>query len=291
MIAYYPSSYNEETEELETKVFNSSEFEDNYDSATKGNLKDYAHKYQTNLFTSVNYFSDIFVNSINGVSDTVLGYLQNITQDVQQSLNTLNGEISTIHSDIDDVNETITTINTTLTDITYDEENDVTMIQNNLYAETISTNNNLAVSNNCAISGTLSASTINNQKLITNEIVTGKLVSNEISCKGKMSSYSDVGCYLFVVVNIPATGQTYVPSLITIPLMKSQFINTIFAPTSPFSFIVTLKNGYSIEFYDAEGFLIGSLNNVTDDFIYNRSLLFNIAPYRVVLKLDNIILY
>jgi hypothetical protein len=103
----------------------------------------------------------------------------------------------------------------------------------------------------CGIANTLNVTNINTQKLISNKILSQSILTNNIICNGTIQSYSDVGCYLYVTINIPAQGLTYVPSLLMLPLMRSQFVSTMFVPTSPFSFIVILKNGYAIEFYDA----------------------------------------
>jgi hypothetical protein len=109
MFSYFPTSYDTDLETLNTSTFNSEEFEYNFSGATKADLQSYAHKYQTNVFSNVNYFTDIFVSNVNGVSSTVLAFLTNITEDVQEKLNWLTTNV--------------TTMTETLTGIYYDEIN------------------------------------------------------------------------------------------------------------------------------------------------------------------------
>jgi flagellar biosynthesis/type III secretory pathway chaperone len=272
----------------------------------------------TGNITTIN--DNLIVNSINNISSTVLSYLVDITGDVQSAINNLNsittnitynptGNITTINDNLlanyvngvaqatfsylvditQDVEVALDNLQLITTNMSYDSINNVTYINDYFTVSDLSTSNNLAISNNCAISGELTVNQINSQNMLINSINSQSLSTNQIICNGTFSSYSDIGCYLYVLVKVPSVGQE-TTSLLTIPLMKSQLVSNLFVASSPFIASVTLKNNYSIAILDSSGTIQYSLSNTTNDFIYNKSAIFNALPYKINIFINNILL-
>ena len=142
---FFPLTWNDQTKKLDSKEFNSSDFNYNYGSITKGDLLKYANKTSINIFQQINYFTDLFANSINGVNKDIFAFLINITEDVQGF---------------------ITYSKKILTNIEYIEEDDITSIKSNLLTERITCNNN-----------------INSSKLISLSLVSQNVITNNLKTK------------------------------------------------------------------------------------------------------------
>lgn len=145
---YFPRSWNYNSNTNDSKEFNSSDFNYNYSFVMIGDLLSYANVARINVFSNINYFTDIFVNSINGLSKDVFQYLLNIHQDVQEFM------------DIES-NKT--------TKLNYN--NGVTSINDNFYVDRLSCP--YTINTNKLISDTIVANTIKCKNVIyeNNEVV------------------------------------------------------------------------------------------------------------------------
>jgi hypothetical protein len=262
--SYYPITFNQSTGELETDTFNTYDFEANYEAVTVVDLQNYAHKYHSNVFTNTNYFSDIFVNSINSVNDTVLDYLSTITENVQDKLTFLYNNIIAI------LGKT--------TNINYYDSYDMTTITNNVKMERLTVENNVNVKS-LIVSSHINANQINNQSMISRTINTEQLYCQNIRCKTIISS-SDIGVYLYY------NNQT-------IPIQKSQALSNIMSTiNSPFNCTVTIKQNYKIVFMDAHKKRILQIRNDfvgSNDFLYNQKVELTQAPYLINLYFEDML--
>lgn len=235
-------------------------------------LANYANLNYANFFTNNNYFQMISVLSINNISSTALGYLVNITQDVQGALDYLSGSVSGIL--------------TTISNFSYDSVNNITSLSGFSYFNSLSSPNNLAVSGDAGISGNLYVNSINTTTIQTSRMNTQYITSSSITTNSIIFN-NDVGCYLYINVLIPTSGQTYTNSILPIPLMKSQTASNLFNISNPFVCSITLKNNYSIQFLDSNGYVLYSLTNYTNDFLYNKNVSFTGNLYQINLFLNN----
>ncbi len=89
-------------------VFNPNDFEKQYASVSYADLLDYANLYSSNNFHGENTFVNIFVDSINSITEQTLNYISNLTSDAQTQIdgkrskddNLFNGNIYTVIDDV-----------------------------------------------------------------------------------------------------------------------------------------------------------------------------------------------
>jgi hypothetical protein len=243
---FYPTSFDLETGTL-TRPFNVDDFKNAYSSVNKGELNDYANKYKSNVYRANNYFQDIFVNSVNGLSSNILEFLSTITENVQDALNYLG----------------IITVN-----IDYDATNNVTKIEASTYTDSItstSINAKKMTSINCQT-----------QSLVTNKIVSNRIMTRTIRCDEIIAKNTQpVGAYIFLengrTIPIIKTGviTTSMPSLVSLPGKSCE---------------VTLLPGYRINFLDSLGNLIFSVDNTdAEAMLYGKIIRFPVLPYKYTL--------
>lgn len=92
------------------EIFNTSDFDHEYESVKFNDLLDYANLFSSNTFLGANSFVDItFSGMLNSLSSTTLSYLNNITSDVQAQINQLIEDITTINNTITTNNDQIIT--------------------------------------------------------------------------------------------------------------------------------------------------------------------------------------
>lgn len=90
----YPKNFNYSTGNVDGE-FNSADFVD-----TNFDLLNYASLYGNNYFKGVNYFIDLFAQSVNGVNSSVFPYLANLTSDAQGQLDILQEQIIALMGDV-----------------------------------------------------------------------------------------------------------------------------------------------------------------------------------------------
>jgi hypothetical protein len=265
MISNYPVTFDETNQMNKTNTFNKSDFTANNKSATVADLKLYAHKYKQNLFTETNYFAGILVNSINEVSDTILTYLSTITENVQEALNYCRSNILAILR--------ITT------NLQYIDVNDMTTLSSNVKMERLTVENNINVKTLVA-SDNINVTHINNVSMLTKTISSQQINCKNIRCNNIISS-NDVGVYIF-------------NNNKTIPLQKSQTINNILPnATSPFQCTITIKQGYKVNFMDAQNKRLLQIRNdypQSNDFKYNAVVDLPTKPYKINVYCENVLL-
>jgi hypothetical protein len=265
MISNYPVTFDETNQKNTTKTFNPADFNANNKTATVSDLKNYAHKYKPNLFTETNYFNNILVHSINGVSETILTLLETITENVQDALEYCRTNIVEILR--------ITT------NLDYVEEDDMTTLSANVKMERLTIENNVNVKSLVA-SDHINATHINNHSMLSKLITTQQLNCQTIRCKNIVAS-NDVSVYIYYYNK-------------TIPLQRSQAIRNILPDaTSPFTCCVCLKQGYRVEFMDSQNKRLFQLCNdypTSNDFKYNLAVALSVKPYKVNIFYENVLL-
>jgi hypothetical protein len=144
-----------------------------------------------------------------------------------------------------DVQENFNNIFNRITSIQYFTDNQTTYISNNTYCDNLGSNDIEAQ--------IVNVSNINNQQLNTFSIRTNELKSNTITAQ-RINHNFDIG--LFLVID----------GFYTLPLMKSQTL-----PEYPLETLIYghLKPNYAILCKTNTGELLVSLQNDTDDFMYN----------------------
>jgi hypothetical protein len=152
---FYPTSYNATTGELETSEFNSSDFNSNYGYVQKGDLLRYGNLYAINIWQQINYFSDIFSNTVNGVASSTFVFLADITENVQ---------------------EAITSLRLILTNVTYSSDSNITNISNTLSSDKITVAENIncnKVVSKSSLCGDLRTSNLRVKSLIVDDVEFG----------------------------------------------------------------------------------------------------------------------
>jgi hypothetical protein len=246
MSDFYPTSFDVESGQL-TRGFNADDFKSSHSNANKGDLNDYANKFKSNIYYSHNFFQDILVTAINGVSSNVLDFLSSITENVQDALNYLS----------------IITVN-----IGYDQTNNVTQIDASTFADaltSISINSKKMTSINCQT-----------QSLVTNKITSNKIMTKTVTCDEIIAkNVQPVGAYIFLenarTIPIIKTGTitTVMPSLLSLPSKSCE---------------VTLLPGYRINFLDSIGNLIFSIDNTdSETVLYGKIVRFPVLHYKFTL--------
>jgi hypothetical protein len=272
MNSYYPTSYDTNTNTLTTTIFNTDEFESNYGYVTQGEIKNYANLYNSNIFFNTNQFTDIFVNSLNGITSTTLGFLTDITQDVGMFMSWTTTNLNNVIS--------------SLTNLSYNSVNNITSLIGLVYLENPSTPNNMAITGNLNVGNNINTSFLNTFQTFSNSVVSNSITTNSLVCSN-LHYNNDIGCYLYVITSIPQQGQSYTNTLLTIPLMKSQTASNLFTIGNSFTGAITLKPNYSISFTDTNGYILYSLSNTTNDFMYNKSISFSGTVSKINLYLNN----
>jgi hypothetical protein len=265
MFSNYPITFDETNQVNTTRTFNKSDFTANNQSATVADLKYYAHKFKSNLFTETNYFNGILVNSINEVTDTILTYLSTITENVQTAINYCKSNIVEILR--------ITT------NFGYNTESDMTTINSNVKMERLTIENNVNAKV-VVVSDYINATQINNHTLLTKNITAQQINCQNIRCNNMISS-NDVSVYIYY-------GNK------TIPLQRSQTIRNILPDaTSPFTCTLTIKQSYKVIFLDAQDKRLTELRNdypQSNDFIYNMQVNLSVKPYKINIYYENVLL-
>ena len=255
MTNYFPRNFDLSNNTFSTTIFNTDDFNYLNGYATIAQLQSYANLTTSNVFQATNYFQDIFVQNINGVSSTALGYLSHINEDVQYAIDALQSGVSEL-------------LNITQA-ISYDASSNSTYVDNNLITDNFGSSN-VAISNNIAISGQVNADKINTFSIFTNNVNSNSIISNNIQCNNLINT-SDVCVFLSIPIVIATFGSTYNTTLITYPLNCSQNVTDLFSNNSNnFQCVMTVKNGYLVEFYDSNNGLVFSYDNRNSTkFIYN----------------------
>jgi hypothetical protein len=265
MISNYPQTFDETNQKNTTKTFNPADFNANNKSATVADLKNYAHKYKPNLFTETNYFNNILVHSINGVSETILTLLETITENVQDAINYCRSNIVEILR--------ITT------NLDYVDASDMTTLSSNVKMERLTVENNVNVKSLVA-SDYINATHVNNHTMLSKLITTQQLNCQSIRCKNIVAA-NDVSVYIYYNNK-------------TIPLQKSQTINNILPDaTSPFQCTITIKQSYKVNFMDAQNNRLLQIRNdypQSNDFKYNAIVDLPIKPYKINVYCENVLL-
>jgi hypothetical protein len=231
--------------------YNPDDFRFKQGNATLQDLEDCAKVNESNVFTNTNYFTDIFVRAINGLSYTVLSYLSNITEDVQSGLNRSQN-------------------------LTYDIESGNTHINNATYADRLTVE-----SFNCKKVATLTVQTqtVTSNKIISRSALVGRLVCDSFEAK----NFLPVGAYIFLENgrNVPiikgGTIITAMPSLI----IQGK-------PVDSMTCEITLLPGYMITFYDNVGNVLYFVDNTSgNDVMYSYCLRMPKLPYKFDLFFNN----
>lgn len=237
---YYPEHFNENTSTFTYPVFNSADW--NYLSgyATLRDLLSYANLFKSNIFSATNYFSDIFASSVNGVPNAVFQYLTDISENVQEALTYFRTNINNL------------LFNTT--NLSYNSNTNSSLFNDNLVSLNSGTINNNAISGSAAIAGQLVATKIQTGLIQTDSINANNISCGNINC-GNLFFNNDIGVFLFVPILIPSYSQTFSPTLILIPLSKSQNASNLINGSSSY-FMFHIKPNYRVEIIDNRNLLI-----------------------------------
>lgn len=227
-------------------IFNTNDFYTYSENVTFKDLLNYANLSMVNIFTSLNQFAAITVQSINEISSSTLSYLANVTSDIQGQFNNI--------------------INNILYGYSYDASNNITSITNNTYLKSLSTNNNVAIAGKTSIADTLNTSKINNIEIKSQNIKTKQLNTEMLLINN--CQINDLGVYLYCNVVIQSFGQNTV-SILPIPIFKSTLVSNLgLQPNSNFSGNLIIKPKYRIDINSVEGNVLYSFTNNTDEIIY-----------------------
>jgi hypothetical protein len=264
-ISNYPITYDTVSGVNTTRTFNKSDFTANNKSATVADLNNYAHKHKQNLFTETNYFNGIFVASVNDVSDTILTFLSTITENVQTAITYLRTNIVEILR--------ITT------NLYYYDEEDLTVFHSNVKMDRLTIEHNLNAKS-LAVSDNVNVTHVNTQSILAKQVNANDIKCQTIRCRSIVSS-NDVALYIYYNSK-------------TIPVQKSLTLRTILPEaTSPFQCTITIKQGYKVEFMDAQNKRLLQLRNdyaTSNDFSYNLAVDLTVKPYKINIYYENILL-
>jgi hypothetical protein len=265
MISNYPITFDETSQKNKTKTFNPADFTANDKNASVADLKNYAHKYKQNLFTDTNYFHNILVHSINGVSDTILSFLETVSENVQDA--------------IDYCRSSIVEIQRITTNMEYIDEDDMTTISSNVRMERLTIENNLNAKS-LVLTDHLNVNHINNSSMLSRLVTTQELNCENIRCRNIVAS-NDVSVYIYY-------------NNMTIPMQKSNAVRNILPDaTSPFNCTLTIKQNYRVEFLDAANNRLFQLHNdypTSNDFSYNLPVSLPVKPYKINIYCMNVLL-
>lgn len=263
---FYPNNFNSITSKFLYPIFNTNDFNDGSQPANKNDLSSYANLYKQNYFTETNYFTEIFANSVNGLSQVTYQYLIGISENVQDA---------------------ITFLKNNTYGILFDDSTYSTIINNDLISNNFGTSN--LSTNNASISNMLIAYLLNVNKITSQNINSQNLYSNNITCNN-LNYNNDIGIYLFTLVTIPNYGNSTISSFILYPLIKSQNANNFLSSTNYVYLLFHIKPNYRIDILNSNNFVIYSFKNTTSNIIYNKTItLINIYFINIYLN-DNIII-
>lgn len=123
-------------------IYNPNDFNKAYGYATYADLLDYANIFRTNIFYSINFFTNglQFNGNLNNVSDTVFNYLTNVSSDIQTQFNNIFLKLTNYIYHQNDNTQTILT-NLDCPNIAVNDLESNNIINNNITSNNIKTNN------------------------------------------------------------------------------------------------------------------------------------------------------
>lgn len=235
--------------------FNSNDFYSKKGYVTFQDLLNYANLYQVNVFTSLNIFSSVMLESLNNIPKTTIDYIKNVSSDIQQQFNYLTNLLTG-----------------------YNYDGNLTMITNDVYLKSMNTPNNIAVAGKSILQ------TVNCQNINTFDIESKSLSTETINVKSLTVNnipYQDTGVILCCNVKIESFGQ-YTVSILQVPLNYSVLASEIsISPNNSFSATIIIKPNYTISFYDNSNNVLHSFTNTTTKIIYFQQINFNGILYKI----------
>jgi len=213
------------------KIFNPTQKSKNY--VTFGDIEDVAYQTQNNYFYLFNFFANIQVARINGITGVVFQYFYGLSENIQTFINNTR---------------------TLLTNYTYNPEKNLTTIYNDFRTLDV-TCNNVASTN-------LASNTININKVNCNKITNNMLISKQINCNTMKCNYlefkNDTGLFLYL-------------NAVTFPINKSLNKSELNFTDSINSVKITLKPNYSVQFFK-NGAIQSQINNSSDNIMYYQNV-------------------
>jgi hypothetical protein len=163
------------------------------------------------------------------------------------------GAINNISSEIFSYIQYLPNIISDIRNISFDEINDSTIINGNLWFETSSINTNLNI-----------GSSLNVDRILSQEMLSNTIQVNELNCRNlKLNNRMLNEIIVFLYINS-----------ISLPLQKSNLINN-FNITPINTMYFTIKNGYRIDIVDVNNNILFSFVNASEDFIYYQQIPYN----------------
>lgn len=248
--------------------FNANDFFVKKGYVTFKDLLSYANLYQVNIFTNLNQFTYITVSAINGITEQTLSYLKNVSSDIQQQFQSLYFLLSGYK---------------------YDENTNITTIENDTFLNSLTTPNNITVGGKSILQNIISHK-INSFDIESNLINTNKLNVAQLNINN--IPFQDIGIYIYFTVKIQSYGQ-YTSTIMNIPIFKSILPETIGITQGNdnyFSCNIVIKPKYRIDFVDNYSNVLHSFTNNTTEVIYFQSINFNGILYKINIYYNNILI-
>ena len=231
------------------KIFNINVKKKGY--VTYNDIEDCAFQNENNYFYMYNFFSNMQVSRINGLSGSVFNYFFGLNENVQDYMN--------------DTRET-------LTGYTYNPLIDTTIIDNNFQT--------LNVECVDLASEHMASNTININKINCDKISNTTLKSNQINCNTLKCKYleyeNNIAMYLYF-------------NNITIPINKTIERDELNFTDNVTNIKITLLPNYSVELLDNNNFVLFELRNDTDKIKYYQNVTVN-AFTKIKIYLRNILI-
>ena len=248
------------------KVFNISDYTTDFELITAQDLINYANKQKINVFTQLNEFKAIkFYDTINDIDSSTFDYIGDLTDYAQKQINDINDIILNFNNQIETLETKTTNINyndntTTINDLL---NLDNVLIQNNLSCQNLSIGSNLNVNK-------LTCFNVYNK-------YTQSYITDTKLLKINNNQFYDTICYLYTNTNL------------TIPISKSTFTETLNMNVQTINKI-TIKENVLFQIVNINNNIEYSIFNDTDNFIYNKDIVFSQSSYKINIYINNIII-
>ena len=248
-------------------VFNISDYTADFESITAQDLINYANKQKVNVFTQLNEFKAIkFYDTINDIDSSTFDYIGDLTDYAQKQIDDINDIILNFSNQIE-------TLETKTTNINYDD--------NTTTINELSNLNDTLIQNNLSIASNLSiGSNLNVNKITCFDIYnkyTKSYITDTKILKINNSPFYDTICYLYTNTNL------------TIPISKSTFTETLNMNVQTINKI-TIKENVLFQIVDINNNIEYSIYNDTDNFLYNKDIVFYQSSYKINIYINNIII-